>query len=182
MEMEMEMEEDQVRGGGKKGAKTGKRKNRDFDDDEEVSDGVSSRTGRKKTKKTDKKEKTKKTKNTIPVSAPSFKRGGDDTWVNRDYISITNQVPPLVADFIASVSTTCIQALDQGGQDIIQTLVDLVTGKDWEEKVTAFQGDSLHSIATRCKRADDMTTNTQFVAMINMLQLTCKLERFVSIA
>lgn len=186
----------QVRGGGKRGVKTGKRKIRDFEDDEEIGDGVSLETHRKKkktTKKTEKKKKTKKTKemkekkekkktrNMVPESALSFKRGGNDTWVTRDYISTSHHVPPLVADFITTISTTSRQALAQGGHAIIQTLMNLVTGKDWEEKVTAFQVDSLHSIATRCKRAEDININTQFVAMITMLQLTCKLERFVPI-
>lgn len=154
---------------GKKGVKSGKRKNHGCEAEQS---GVSSR----------KRRKTKKTLVTKPAThSSSFKRGGNDVWVSRDRISASYQVPTMVADVITSISATSIRALTEGGNTIIQTLVDLVTGKEWVNKVMAFQVDSIHSISTRCQRAEEMMTNSQFVVMLNMMQLTTKLERLALI-
>jgi hypothetical protein len=125
--------------------------------------------------------KTAKVVNKPALFSSSFKRGGEDVWVSRGHVLTSHQVPFMVGDLIASISMTSVKALEEGGHAIIQTLMDLVMGEEWAEKVTAFQVDSLHSIASRCKRAEDMSTNTEFVAMLNMLQLTSKLERYLVI-
>jgi hypothetical protein len=154
--------------GGRKGVQTGKRKIRqreeeeEYRDEEEYSGSVTSRRRRK-------------------VTTKSYKRGGDGLWKSRGQISTSHQVHPMVGDFIASLSTISVKALNEGGHAIIQTLKDLVIGKEWADEVIAFQVDSLYSIATRCQQAEVMETSTQFVAMLNMLQLTSKLERFVVI-